>query len=121
LVKSGMDARVANIGPLIGLVLALSAAGLASKVAGCGLGARLAGLTTQQSLVVGAGMIARGEVSLVIARLALSAGLIPQPVFSATVVVVLITALATPPLLRSALRGSPTEDRGALLAAPDSA
>ena len=103
LVKSGMDARVNNLGPLLAFVVAISLVAIATKILGCGLGAWLTGLTLRQSGVVGAGMIARGEVGLAVAGLASEAGLIPPIVFSATVVVVLVTVLATPPLLRLAL------------------
>src|SRR5712692_4946913 len=38
LVKSGMDARVMDLGPALGFVLAVSLAAIASKVIGCGIG-----------------------------------------------------------------------------------
>ena len=103
LVKSGMDARLNDLGPVVGLVVAVSLVAIVSKIIGCGLGARLAGMPIRESLVVGVGMIARGEVGLVVASLALQAGIIPPLVFSASVVVVLITVLVTPPLLRLAI------------------
>jgi len=105
LVKTGMDAHLQDVGAAALFVGILSIVAIATKVLGCGLGARLTGLSSRQSLVVGAGMVGRGEVALIVASLALGGGIIPNGVFSATVVVVLITTLATPPLLRLALRG----------------
>jgi len=92
------------------LILSIVATVLAviSKIVGCGFGARIAGLTGRQSVVVGVGMISRGEVALVVATLALAAGAITQVVFSSAVVVVVATTLITPPLLRLALRTPPT-------------
>jgi Kef-type K+ transport system membrane component KefB len=117
LVKSGMDARLNGLGPVAGLVVAVSLVAIVSKVVGCGLGARLAGMTSRQSLVVGVGMIARGEVGLVVASLALRAGIIPPVVFSAAVVVVLVTVLVTPPLLRLAIPAqTPVENGMAVIA-----
>jgi Kef-type K+ transport system membrane component KefB len=88
-----------------------------AKVVGCGLGARVCGLTNHQSLVVGVGMISRGEVALVVATLALTASAISQDVFAASVVVVVATTLVTPPLLRFALRYAASAERPAILAA----
>jgi Kef-type K+ transport system membrane component KefB len=105
LVKTGMDARLDALGPALGFVVAATVVAVVSKIVGCGFGARICGLTTRRSLVVGVGMISRGEVALVVATLALAGGIISQLVFSATVIVVLATTLVTPPLLRLVLRG----------------
>jgi Kef-type K+ transport system membrane component KefB len=112
LVRTGMEAQVTDLGSTLAFVVAATALAIVSKIVGCGFGARIAGLSTRQSLVVGVGMISRGEVALVVATLALSAGAISQLVFSSAVVVVLATTLVTPPLLRIAL------GRGAIQPAP---
>jgi Kef-type K+ transport system membrane component KefB len=117
LVKTGMDTRVDTLGPALGFVLATTLVAVAAKVLGCGLGARVCGLTNHQSLVVGVGMISRGEVALVVATLALAAGAITQDVFAASVVVVVATTLVTPPLLRFALRYAASAERPVILAA----
>jgi Kef-type K+ transport system membrane component KefB len=51
--------------------------------------------------MVGAGMVSRGEVALVLAGAALSAGAIDGTIFSALIVMTLVTTLMTPPLLRA--------------------
>jgi Na+:H+ antiporter len=107
LVKTGMDAHLDALGPALGFVLATTIMAVLAKVVGCGLGARMCGLSNHQSLVVGVGMISRGEVALVVATLALGSGAISQAVFGATVIVVVATTLVTPPLLRVALRRAP--------------
>jgi Na+:H+ antiporter len=70
-----------------------------AKAVGCGVSSRLCGFDTQQSIRVGIGMISRGEVGLIVAGYGLAEGLIGQNVFSASVLVVLATTMATPPLL----------------------
>ena len=45
-------------------------------------------------------MISRGEVGLIVAGYGLSNGIISQQVFSASVIMVLVTTMITPPLLR---------------------
>jgi Kef-type K+ transport system membrane component KefB len=50
---------------------------------------------------VGAGMISRGEVGLIVAGYGLTNGLIDRDIFSASVVMVLVTTMVTPPLLKA--------------------
>jgi Kef-type K+ transport system membrane component KefB len=116
LVKTGMDAHLDALGPALVFVLATTMVAVVAKIVGCGIGARVCGLSPHQSLVVGVGMISRGEVALVVATLALSSGAISQAVFGATVVVVVATTLITPPLLRLALGRAPVPDSLPVLA-----
>ena len=73
---------------------------IVAKAIGCGVSSRLCGFDNQQSIRVGIGMISRGEVGLIVAGYGLAEGLISRDVFSASVLVVLATTMATPPLLR---------------------
>ncbi|MBE0670332.1 MAG: cation:proton antiporter [Anaerolineales bacterium] len=73
---------------------------VAGKWIGAGWGARLGGLSKQESIQLGAGMISRGEVGLIVASVGLIDGLINAEEFSAIVDMVLITTLITPPILR---------------------
>lgn len=82
------------------LIVAMIAVAIVSKVAGAGLGARLAGFSKRESLQLGAGMMSRGEVGLIVATLGVSEGLLSGQVFSGVVGVVIVTTLMTPPALR---------------------
>jgi Kef-type K+ transport system membrane component KefB len=53
---------------------------------------------------VGIGMIPRMEVALIIARTGLKLGIIGESVFSITIVLVMVTTLITPLLLKLAFR-----------------
>lgn len=74
---------------------------VSGKWLGAGLGARLGGLSKVEAFQLGAGMISRGEVGLIVADVGVRTGLLNSQVFSATVVMVLVTTLITPPILRS--------------------
>lgn len=67
-----------------------------SKVFGCGLASYLNGLTIDESIKIGVGMIPRGEVGLVIASIALSRGFVDQVVYNGFVIMILFTTLITP-------------------------
>lgn len=108
----GADGR-SLLGDGLTLTLVLIAVAVVSKILGAGLGARIAGLTNRESLQLGAGMMSRGEVGLIVATLGVSEGLIRPEVFSAVVGVVIATTLLTPPVLRSLFRGQPTSPASA--------
>ncbi len=83
----------------IWLTLAIIATALATKFLGAGLGARLGGLTWREAWQLGAGMISRGEVGLIVASVGIAEGLASQEEFSAIVGMVIVSTLVTPPLL----------------------
>lgn len=84
----------------VGLVLAIIAVAIVSKIVGCGLGAWLGGMSVGEGWRVGIGMISRGEVGLIVAGVGLSGNLITTSIYSGVVVMVLVTTLITPLLLR---------------------
>lgn len=57
-------------------------------------------------LAIGAGMIPRGEVGLIFAAIGKSLGVINDALFSAVVLMVIVTTLMTPPLLKYAMRST---------------
>jgi len=76
------------------------AVAILAKAIGCAAFARLFGFSAKESVRVGVGMISRGEVGLIVAGYGLANGLIGSEVFSASVVMVLVTTMVTPPLMR---------------------
>lgn len=83
------------------LLLCVSAVAIVGKWLGAGLGARLGGLSNRESIQLGAGMISRGEVGLIVASVGEREGLVSPSEFSAVVGMVLITTLLTPIILRA--------------------
>jgi Kef-type K+ transport system membrane component KefB len=82
---------------------------IATKIVGAGLGARAGGFTMPESLRVGVGMISRGEVGLIVAGVGIQNNLIAADTFAIVVIIVLITTLITPLLLRWAFSQKPKE------------
>jgi Kef-type K+ transport system membrane component KefB len=72
-----------------------------SKVIGSGLGAWLGGFSSGEALRLGVGMSSRGEVGLIVASVGLEAALIGERIFATVVLMVLVTTLVTPILLRA--------------------
>jgi Kef-type K+ transport system membrane component KefB len=99
-ISIGLQANGRELGEQIAFTIVLVAVAIVAKAVGCALFAWLFGFTPRESVQVGAGMISRGEVGLIVAGYGLANGIITQPVFSASVIMVLATTMITPPLLR---------------------
>ncbi len=89
------------------LCAAVVAVALATKLIGCGGVARLCGESTSTSIKVGAGMVGRGEIALVVASVGLAEGLVNQSVFSIAIVMTVVTTIAAPLLLKMAYSFTP--------------
>lgn len=78
-----------------------------SKIIGCGLGAKFCHFTNKQSFQIGVGMISRGEVALIVAQKGYQCGLLDDTLFAPIVLVVIVTTLITPILLKIIMKDSP--------------
>jgi Kef-type K+ transport system membrane component KefB/mannitol/fructose-specific phosphotransferase system IIA component (Ntr-type) len=87
---------------VFGLLYTLTA--ILSKVAGCGGPALLLGFNGRGAMRIGAGMVPRGEVALIIAGIGLASGILDNRLFAVVILMTLITTLAAPPLLSLSLR-----------------
>lgn len=98
------DLRAFAADGVLVLALALTVAAIAGKLA-CALAVRS---DVADRLAVGVGMIPRGEVGLIFANIGIGLSLDAHPIvsaheFSAIVVMVIVTTMITPPLLKVAL------------------
>jgi Kef-type K+ transport system membrane component KefB len=106
-VSIGLSMNLREIsGSYIWMILIIVILSIIGKILGAGLGAKLAGLPVLESVQIGTGMISRGEVGLIIAKIGIDNALLNNQTFSAIIAVVLFTTLLTPPLLRASfIRG----------------
>ncbi|MDY4166850.1 MULTISPECIES: cation:proton antiporter [Eubacteriales] len=94
-----------------------------SKWLGCGVGAKMCGFTTRECNQIGLGMVCRGEVALIVANKGAEVGLMPDALFAPVIIMVIISTILTPILLKLAYRGedalqleeSPLENRSEAL------
>jgi Kef-type K+ transport system membrane component KefB len=94
------DFRALTPGVILFLV-ALTVIALFTKVIGCGLPARIMGMSTKDSLILGFGMAPRGEVAMIVALIGLQQGIIDQGLYVALVLMSLITTIVTPIIYRN--------------------
>lgn len=115
-VSIGLNVDITVVAVLPGFVAAIILAAAFGKILGCGIPAWLAGMHPREALAVGIGMSSRGAIELIIAAIALRAGLIGESggggdigrhLFSALALMALVTTMMTPALLRLVLRVRP--------------
>lgn len=99
-VSIGLNITFDGVGSQIVFIILLSLVAIVTKLLGGGLGARMTGFNNHSSLAIGAGMISRGEVALIIAATGLESGLLLPQYFTSVVMVVIVTTLVTPPMLK---------------------
>jgi Kef-type K+ transport system membrane component KefB len=111
LVDIGLQADLRALDPsALVFAGALILAAFISKLVGSGLGARLGGMDQAASLRMGLGMISRGEVGLIVAGVGVAEGILEPQLFSVLILMVLVTTLLTPPLLRWSFNREEAED-----------
>ena len=96
-IKTELDGMT---GSLLIFSFALLAVAIITKIVGCGLCAKLMGFNWSDSLSIGLGMVSRGEVALIVAQKGAQVGLIDSSLFPPIVLVVIVTTLITPILLK---------------------
>ena len=102
----GMMVNVREIAsaPVLIFGAVYTVAAILAKIIGCGGPALLLGFNGKGAFRIGAGMVPRGEVALIIAGIGLASGALNNQLFSVIIVMTLVTTLAAPPLLNMALK-----------------
>lgn len=73
---------------------------LITKIIGCGAVTRLFGYSGGDALKAGVGMMTRGEVALIVAQKGLSVGLLESKYFTAVILLIIVSSVATPIILK---------------------
>ncbi len=73
---------------------------LITKIIGCGLMAKACSFSWADSLKIGVGMMTRGEVALIVSQKGLAVGLMSPVYFTAVILLIIVSSIATPILLK---------------------
>jgi Kef-type K+ transport system membrane component KefB len=95
---------------LLPFALTLLVIAVLSKIVGVFAGARMGGFTNGEAFRVGVCMVSRGEVGLIIAAIGLNSGIFTEEVFPAIFLVILVSTVLTPPLVRLVFRQDEDEE-----------
>lgn len=86
--------------------LAFTVLAVISKAVGCGVPALFVGFNARGAARIGAGMVPRGEVALIIAGIGMSSGILGAQAFGMAIMMTLLTTVAAPVLLNMTLRSA---------------
>ncbi len=101
----GMMVNFAAMVDVIWFGLAFTIVAFIGKLFGCGLPALFVGFNTRGAFRIGAGMLPRGEVTLIVAGIGLSSGAIGPDMFGVAIMTMLFASIAAPPLLIKSFEG----------------
>ncbi len=90
------------------LVAIIFAVATLAKVLGCAVGARVTGIAWREAYAIGFGMNSRGAMEILLAILAMEAGIINEKVFVALVTMAVLTSMLSGPALIRLLRPRPS-------------
>lgn len=103
-VSIGMNMRLDGLGRDFWFIVIMTVLALLTKWVGCGAGAKLAGMSWHESNIIGAGMVSRGEMALIVAQIGFDANLLHRDFYSSVIIVIILTTLIAPFMLKDALR-----------------
>ena len=107
-VSIGLSAKItSDVLNYIGYALIIVLIAVSGKIIGCFVGARVSGFSVKHSMQVGIGMIARAEVALIVANQGFSSNIIGIETFTSIVLLVVVSTIVTPPLLKLLFKGEP--------------
>ena len=97
----GLKVSFENFNPtFLFFSIAFVAVALVSKIIGCGSASKLCKFKWNDSLKIGIGMMTRGEVALITAQKGLAAELISSDYFTAVILMILVSSILAPVLLK---------------------
>ena len=97
----GLQTNVRNLDATIILFsIGFVIVGLLSKIIGCGGVSRIMGFDWSDSAKIGVGMMTRGEVALIVAQRGLAAGMMGEAYFTAVILLIIVSSIATPVVLK---------------------
>ena len=101
----GMMVNFAALRGILLFGLLFTALAIIGKIVGCGGPALLMGFNLRGAFRIGAGMLPRGEVTLIVAGIGLSTGAIGQDLFGVAILTLLIASVIAPPILIKSFQG----------------
>lgn len=97
----GLKTTIDNVtGEIVLFAIGFVIVALICKIIGCGLMAKICGFKGSDSLKIGVGMMTRGEVALIVSQKGLSVGMLSPVYFTAVILLIIVSSIATPIILK---------------------
>ena len=92
---------------MIVFIAIMTVLGVITKVVGCGLGGRMAGFGGASALMIGAGMVPRGEMALITVQIGFNEHVLGSEYYSTIIFIISLVTLVAPLLLKLTIRKVP--------------
>ena len=96
----GLSVTFNTLGKDLPFILVMTIMAILTKLLGGAWGAKMVGFSNTSSLMVGAGMVSRGEMALIIAQIGYQSKLLSEAYYTSMIVVIILTTLVAPFLLK---------------------
>ncbi len=116
-VVMGAKVDLVNFAGVIPLAIVITVVAILGKLIGCSVGAASRGERT--AMIVGAGMVPRGEVGIVVAMIGLGMGVIEPDIYSVIVLVSIATTIYAPFLIKTIVKAESKHTVPAATFSPD--
>ncbi|MBV0929405.1 cation:proton antiporter [Lentilactobacillus sp. IMAU92037] len=103
-VSIGLDMEFGGVLKNLGFIVIMTLLAIATKLFGGALGAAITKMNWRSAFVVGSGMVSRGEMALIIAQIGLSANLMAKNLYSEIIIVIVLSTIVAPLLLKRTLK-----------------
>ncbi|PAK87099.1 cation:proton antiporter [Lentilactobacillus parakefiri] len=103
-VSIGLDMEFSNVIKNLGFIVIMTILAIATKLFGGALGAWITKMNWHSALIVGSGMVSRGEMALIIAQIGLSANLMAKNLYSEIIIVIVLSTIVAPMLLKKTMK-----------------
>ncbi|MFD1398213.1 cation:proton antiporter [Lacticaseibacillus suilingensis] len=103
-VSIGLNMRFVGVLHDFWFIVILTGLALLTKWLGCGAGAKFAGMAWSDANIIGSGMVSRGEMALIVAQIGFDAHLLHRDFYSSVIIVIVLTTLIAPFMLKAALK-----------------
>jgi len=98
-VSVGLSIQLSDFNDQVIIIISFTILAILSKIIGSFIGAKLNHFSNNSSLMIGSGMVSRGEMALIIAHIGLAHSLISPDLYTAMIIVIILTTLISPFLL----------------------
>jgi len=103
-VSIGLSMTFNDLNRHLVFIILLTILAVVTKLIGGSLGARRFGVSKAGAKTIGAAMVSRGEMALIIAQIGYAAKLISETYYSAIIFVIILTTIVAPLILKSAIK-----------------
>lgn len=102
-VSIGLNMTFVGMSNHLVFIIVLTVMAVLSKLVGGALGARLTGFKGISTMIIGSGMVSRGEMALIIAQVGLASMFLSEEYYSSVIMVIILTTMIAPLLLKAAI------------------